>query len=268
MQRDEPANHERRRRAVAALREALDVYVTGRSGIRFDALVRFAGPLFDLYDVEWRAGDGLDALSRDEQELTTMLAVLDTARLLWSFFTLEDDSSLEMLPKLEDAMLGRGAGDEERSNLLVLLSLLEEHRAAFTLEEREHAVDTPGYALPDFGVLLGAFQDRHGRLSHRNPSTFGPNLLELPEALALFAEPLLRDPAVEKNPHLVEERVERAQAYWDLATAPEEEFDERLNHMMDDFASTDAERSFIREEAERMMARYKNLFSDRASGIE
>jgi len=263
-----PANNERRRQAVAALRDALDVYVSGRSGVRFDALVRFAGPLFDLYDVEWRADDVLDALSRDEEELTTMLALLDTARLLWSFFTLEEERSLDMLPDLEDAMLGRGAGDEERSNLLVLLSLLEEHRAAFTLEERTRAVDTPGYALPEFRVLLGAFQDRHRCLLPRSPSTLESNRLELPEALALFAEPLLRDPGAEEDPDLVQERVERAQAYWDLATAAEGDFDERLEQIVEAFASTQAERSAIREEAQRMMARYKNLFADRSSGLE
>ncbi len=257
----EQGNDESRERNVAALRDALDVYVSGRSGIRFDALIRFAGPLFDLYDVEWRAGGQNDAFARDKEELTTMVAVLDTARLLWAFYALDDEQSIEMLPCLEDAMLGSGAGDEERSNLLVLLSLLEEHWQTFTTDERTQAVDTPGYALPSFEMLLADYQGGR-RLRRRSASTFGKEDLELPEALAAFAEPLLKDPAIEGNPDLVEERVERAQAYWELAATPVAEFDDHLHRIEEAFAASDEEKVAIREEALRMIARFRKLFPD------
>ncbi len=58
---------------LRALREALDIYVSGKSGVRFEALARFAGPLFDLYDVEWKS-DEQHTARRDRHELATMLA--------------------------------------------------------------------------------------------------------------------------------------------------------------------------------------------------
>lgn len=245
------------------LRDALDVYVAGRSGVRFDALMRFAGPLFDLYDVEWRSDDRGDALSRDEDELSTMVAVLDTARLLWAFFALDDERGVDAIPELEDALLGRGAGDQERSNLLVLLSLLEEHWQSFTSEERAKAIDTPGYALPAFDVLLAEYEGRRRRLPRRDAAAFGPDDLDLPEALAVFAEPLLQDPAIEDDPDLVEERVERAQAYWDLATTPANQFESQLQRIVDAFATSDDERAAIRREAQIMVERFNRLFPGR-----
>lgn len=249
------------RQQVDALKEALDVYISGRSGIRFDALMRFAGPLFDLYDVDWRTDDGISALSRDRQELSTMVAVLDAARLLWAFFALDDEANLEGLPELEDALLGTSAGDEERSNLLVLLSLLEEHWQSFSPEERAQAEDTPGYTLPPFDTLLANFADTVRRLPRGTRKTYGPERLDLPEALAVFAEPLLEDEDVRHNPDLIEERIARAQAYWDLANTPEDLYEEELARIENSFAGPSADPSDIRLEAERMVSRYHELFS-------
>lgn len=253
---DMSSNRERR---IALLREALDVYLTGRSGIRFEALIRFAGPLFDLYDVNWRVNDRKDTLSRDRDELATMVAILDTARLLWAFMELDDREHLNLLPKLEDALLGPRAGDEERSNLLVLLSLLEEHWASFSPEQRREALDTTGYALPTFDMLLDEYQGRQP-LPTRHRATNGPDDLDLPEALATFARPLLDDPAIAEQPDLLENRIERAQAYWDLATSDEAEFDRQLQRILETFADTEREQASIRKEAHRMVARFHKLF--------
>ncbi|MEX0821592.1 MAG: hypothetical protein WD021_05560 [Rhodothermales bacterium] len=253
------SSNRNREQRINVLREALDVYLSGRSGIRFDALMRFAGPLFDLYDVDWRADDRTDALSRDRDELATMVAVLDTARLLWAFMELGDEEHLSLLPKLEDALLGPGAGDEERSNLLVLLSLLEEHWTSFSPDERRAALETPGYALPTFDMLLDEYQGRQP-LPSRHRVTYGPDDLELPEALATFARPLLDDPTIADQPNLVEDRIERAQAYWDLATSDEADFDHQLQRILETFADSEREQASIRKEAHRMVARFHQLF--------
>lgn len=247
------------------LRDALDVYVSGRSGLRFEALARFAGPLFDLYDVDWKS-DEPHAADRDWAELTTMLAVLDTARLLWSFFTLDDEASLQMLPDLEDALLGRGAGDEERSDVLVLLSLMEGHWQQFTPEERAQAEQTPGYTLPPFELLLDEYEGRSSRDSFGEPVRYGPEGLDLPEALALFAQPLLEDPGVQKDPDGLEERIARAQAYWELAMAPPEEYETELARILQTFANNPEEHDAIRREARIMMQRYRRLFPERPGG--
>lgn len=257
--------HNDSERDLRAAREALDVYVSGRSGLRFEALARFAGPLFDLYDVDWKAEDG-SAVVRDRNELATMVAVLDTARLLWSFFLLDDEENLQMLPELEDALLGPGAGDEERSNVLVLLSLMEGHWHQFTPEERAKAERTPGFTLPPFEELLREYEGKSRSEPVTDETRYGPQHLDLPEALALFAQPLLERPEVQENPDALETQIARAQAYWELAVAPPEEYELELARVLNAFAETDRERDVIRQEARAMVQRYHRLFSERPGG--
>ncbi len=250
---------------LRTLRDALDVYVSGRSGLRFEALARFAGPLFDLYEVDWKSHERHLA-RRDRDELTTMLAVLDTARLLWSFFLLDDEKNLQMLPELEDALLGRGAGDFERSNVLVLLSLMEGHWQQFTPAERAEAEQTPGYTLPPFERLLDEYQGPSPSEPVSDSARYGPENLELPDALALFAQPLLEDASLHDDPDALERRIARAQAYWDLAIAPPDEYEIELARILEAFASTAVEREAIRREAGAMMQRYRRLFPERPGG--
>ena len=249
-------------RQVRALREALDVYVSGRSGIRFEALVRFAGPIFDLYDVKWRSDSDVASVRRDRDELATMISVLDTARLLWTFFSLNEEKNIEMLPDLEDVLIGRTADDEERSNLLVLLSLLEEHWQTFSIEQRADAEDTPGYTLPTFESLLEEFRGETRQAPDSISETFGPDRLELPEAIALFAQPLLEGPEIEKNPDKLEEQIARAHAYWELALVSRDRFEVELARVLDSLASSEREREDIRRQATEMIHRFRLLFPD------
>jgi len=242
--------------SVERLREALDVYLSGRSGIRFESLARFAGPIFDFYDIDWRS---FDPRFRDRDEVATMVAVLDAARLLWAFFSLDDEEGVVHLPELEDAMLGRTAGEEERSNLLLLLSLMEEHWQTFTPEDRRYAEAVPGFALPDFATLLSEFDGTAS--SDVRDARYGPERLSLPEAIALFAEPLLQDVSAEQDPDLVEQRMARAQAYWDLAQAPQEEFESELQRLEIELADDRVPASAIRSEALEMVERYRRFFA-------
>lgn len=256
---------DRAERDVRALREALHVYLTGQAGIRFESLARFAGPLFDLYDLDWRVSDRKGD-ARGREELATMVAVLDTARLLWSYFSLDEESSLQMLPELEDALLGRYAGDEDRSNVLVLLSLLEEHWQQLSPSERAYAEDTPGFALPPFETLLSDYNEGLRSSRHDEDDLFGPDKLDLPEAIALFAQPLLESAEPEDDPDAFEARIARAHAYWELAKTPPDEYEAALARVLDTFASDQQERNALRAEAGRMLDRYHALFPEQAPG--
>lgn len=245
---------------VELLKERLDVYIDGRSGIQFESLARFASPLFDLYDLDWRSVDP-SARSRDQDEIAVMVAVLDTARLLWSFFLLDDQNGLQVLPELEDALLGRGAGDDDRRNVLMLLSLLEEHWQKFSATERAVAEDTPGFTLPSFRTLIDDYTNKLDPASLESRRRFGLEDLEFPEALALFAQPLLDDPALENDPDAFALQIARAQAYWDLAVTPPEKFEANLSKILETFADNPAERVAIQAEARRMVTRYRDLFT-------
>lgn len=247
------------------LRGTVDHYLSGRSGIRYEMLAQFADPLFDLYELDWRNIDG-SGEDRDRDELTTMVAVLDTARLLWSFFSLDEEANIQMLPELEDALVGRQAGDEERSNVLVLLSILEEHWRQFSPTERAYAEDTPGFTLPSFEILIAEYTNRTDSIPTEWKKQFGLEQMDLPDALALFAQPLIDDPGLDENPEVLETRIARAQAYWDLATTPPDDYERELSRIVEEFADNQNQRKAIRVEARRMVARYRELFIERPDG--
>ena len=261
---DQPEN-ERLDKGVHSLKERLDVYLSGRSGVKFEALTRFASPLFDLYDLDWRSVNG-SADVRHRDELSVMVAVLDTARLLWSFFLLEAGSGPQALPELEDALLGKHAGHDDRSNVLVLLRLMGDQWQQFSPAERALAEDTPGFTLPPFMNLIEEYTDDLDSSSIDPPDRFGRGGLELPEALAIFAQPLLEDFDVNEDPDAFDLRIARAQAYWDLAITPATEYEAVLRRILEAFAESPSERITIRAEARRMVTRFQELFPERPEG--
>lgn len=252
-------NNDRPKRDLESLEERLDVYIDGRSGLQFEFLARFAGPLFDLYDLDWRSVHPSGCV-RDRDELAIMVAVLDTARLLWSFFLLEDEVGLQVLPELENALLGHDAGEDDRRDVLMLLSVLEDHWQQFSPSDRALAEDTPGFALPSFRTLIDEYTNRldASHIERRDGSRL--ENLEFPEALALFAQPLLEDPTLENDPDAFAVQIARAQAYWDLATTPDDKYQAALHRILEAFADSPTERMAIQAEAHRMVARYQDLF--------
>jgi len=246
---------------LKSLEERLEVYIDRRSGLQFESLARFAGPLFDLYELDWRSVNP-SAGVRDRNELAIMVAVLDTARLLWSFFLLEDETGLQVLPELEDALLGRHAGEDDRRNVLMLLSVLEDHWQQFSPTDRALAEDTPGFSLPSFRTLIDEYTNILDSSQIESRDRFGLENLEFPEALALFAQPLLEDPSLENDPDAFAVQIARAQAYWDLATTPADEYQAALHRILEAFADSPNEKMAIQAEAHRMVARYQDLFYD------
>ena len=242
------------------------MYLSNRSGIRFEALTQFAEPLFDVYDIDWHEDEGYDARSRNGGEWATIVAVLDTARLIWAYFSLGKEKRDSMLPHFENILLGMDAGEEEHQNLLLLLTIMEKRWLSISPEDRARAMDTPGYVLPTFEALLAHFVGIRDPFPSFSTLSLGVEESNLPEVLARFAEPLLQDPVISRDPEQIEERIERAQAYWELATAPPSEFDERLQQIEKAFALSEDDRVAIREEAQWMVSRFKGLFLHPSEG--
>src|SRR5690554_4763789 len=249
-------------KSVAKLERTLDGYLSGQSGIKFDVLARFAEPLLDLYELEPRSGLERGSEARSASELAMMLSVLETARLFWAFLLLDPAEADLHLPEFEARLLGDEASEEDRMDFIELIRVMQEQMEAMG-ESARRAAEVPEHPLPCFEELL----DRYGLL-HSSDATvavsprFGPNQLELPDALALFARPLLDDLGIEQDPDALEEALARANAYWDLAQAAPEEFDRLLYTIKRSFATNRAEADRIEAEARLMVARFHSLFPE------
>ncbi len=249
---------------LAGLREALQAYLDGKTGIRFATLAHFAEPLFNLYEIDPRASLNTDRSSRDAEELATLLSVLETARLLWGYFLLDETVSRSYFPELERCLLGCNADEEERSDFLTLLSIMEDHYFSMAATERT-AARVPGYALPPFGALLENY-DASSSAGESFPgidTRYGPDALELPDALALFARPLLDNLEALDDPDAFENTLARANSYWDLAQTPRDAFEVRLDHIARSYGRTPPEMQRIKQEALEMVSRFHELFPEK-----
>lgn len=179
----------------------LDALVNDPTGVPFDRLVHFARPLFQAYDVDIERAD---AVGRGEPDAAPddLVLVLDTARLLWSYFSLGTDGTTEHAPALEAALLPEGGREDDLAAFLVLLGELEE-RFQDHLEFADPA--------PDFPAALAAYLAAY-------PSD-DPHA-EAAEAIAAFARPLL-DAADVTDLDELDRQMDLAHLLWDAAHAPD-----------------------------------------------
>ena len=179
----------------------LDALVNAADGIPYDRLVHFARPLFEAYDVEIARADAAAHGGADEAP-DDLVLVLDTARLLWSYFALGSEGADAHAEALEAALLPEGGRDDDRAAFLVLLGELEERFQ----DHRDHAADAPPFAdvLADY---LDAYpsDDPHA---------------DAAEAIAAFARPLLDAVDVTDLDEL-DRQMDLAHLLWDAAHAPD-----------------------------------------------
>jgi hypothetical protein len=240
-----------------ALTRTIDAYIAGRKGVDFDALSVFAEPLFELYDLDLRNLSPAGPLQYDTEELSGLVAVLDTARLFWAFFS-QDGEASERHAQLEDALIGPSPSDDERSDFIELVSIMEEQWHALSPAEREAATEA-GDPMPPFEQLLSEYVSSG---VDDAMAAFSGDDMDLPEAMALFAQPLT-DNAV-ADPDAIEDALVRAQAYWDIAHAPEVERPALLEEFKQSVARSKKEGERIENEARMMLERFSDLFPDRS----
>ncbi len=239
---------------VDDLQEALDAFLNGETGVPFEALALFAEPLFDLYEVELRAPLSEARATRDAEELASLLAVLETARLLWAYFLLDAAERRAHAYTLEAHLLGPDALGEDSTQFRQLLHALEEYWTNVT--RRAEETEVPGYALPPFEVLLSQY-------AAAVPATrYGPDALDLPEALALFTQEVIDASDAHDDPDALDAAMERAHDYWELAHTPAPAFEEYLDEIKTAYGGTRAGKERIEREARRMVARFYELFPE------
>ncbi|MDX1430517.1 MAG: hypothetical protein R3282_09525 [Rhodothermales bacterium] len=233
--------------------ESLESFRCGDTGIDYDTLCRFAGPIFHLFGFEGTESDS-------EDRVDDRVAALETARLMWAFFECGGQRDWEKMGQLQSTLFGKRCSSEEQAAMSILIEQLGARWESLPLSVRR---SKPG--RPSFDSLLSMLDsDANATAELGTPASNGRSHADVPvdspDALAAFASPLLDDPAIDDDPDRLSEMMARAQDYWHLATLTGEHFVREIERLADKYATTTEEKSAVRAEANLMVARFHKLF--------
>lgn len=235
--------------AFAQRKERLvEALVSGETGVQFEALALFAEPLFSLYDLDpaeaFRLRDG--AAAADEEAV----ALMETARVLWAFFSLPPPERATRRGALAAQLVGEAPTDDDWLSLDSLLDAAEIHWRAM-LPEEVAAAQATGQPTLGFDALV-----QHP-IFHIGDDAAAPaaDAMSDVEARARFAQTLLDDAA--DDPDAFEDTLARADAWWAVATSADPEAELRA------FARQQHDPAAALAEGRRMIARYRDLFGSR-----
>lgn len=240
--------------AFAARRKRIiDALVSGETGVQYHALALFAEPLFTLYELD--PAQAFALMTEPESVGDESVALMETARVLWAFFSLPTSSRGHRRQALVEQLVGGEAEHDDMMGLEGVIEAAEVHWQALLPEEIEMA-QTGDHDTLSFDDLVHhpAFRvDSDPDPAHAG---FGTSELSETEARALFAQPLLEAPEVMLDADAFDTALERADAYWDAATSGATP--EAVARQLADDGEGDV------DEARRMLARYAELFPEHA----
>ena len=113
---------------------------SGETGVQYEALALFADPLFSLYDLD--AADAFRLRAEPDAVADDTVALLETARVLWAFFSLEPAARAHKRAALAAQLVGDDPSDEDWMGLDGLLETVEIHWQALLPEEVAAAQST------------------------------------------------------------------------------------------------------------------------------
>ena len=232
------------------------VLVEGETGVLYESLALFAEPLFGLYELD--AADAFRLRTEPDAVADDTVALLETARVLWAFFSLPPQKRSHKRPALAAQLVGEEPSDEDWMGLDGLLETVEIHWQALLPEEIEAAQAT-GHPVLGFDDLLHHPAFRVGAEDEdATTAGFGETSLSEIEARALFAQPLLEDPALMDDPDAFEDAMQRADAYWALARDAGPDAAKAAREFAE--GDDDVEEAEARE----MIERFRTLFPEHA----
>lgn len=235
----------------------------GQTGLQFDALVRFSAPLWFYY--EMNPDDILAELeTSDDLELwDTAVSLLESARLYWAYFRLPSAKQKPALAQLTLRMLGEEAEPDDVLEFDEMLETMSRHFQTFIGRKLEESESVSGYPILDFQKVLDTFESLPA-----SPVTeemmiedgFGAENLLTPDAIALFAEPLL-DAADLSDPDAFDVAFDKANDYWELAQLEGHAgYEIALKRIKRKYAQSPTDLAHIDVEARQMLDRYQTLF--------
>jgi len=233
------------------------VLLDGETGVQFESLALFAEPLFSMYELD--AAEAFQLRTDPEAVADDTVALLETARVLWAFFSMPTSERAHKRSALASQLVGEDPSDDDWVGLDGLLDTVEIHWEAMLPEEIQAAQAT-GHPTLDFDALLHHPVFRVGpEAEDATTAGFGTDGLSETEARALFAQPLLEDPEVVSDPDAFEAATARADRYWVLARSGAD-----ASAAAEALADEDLDADQLAAEAETMIARYRELFPEHA----
>lgn len=246
--------YEKRSRLIQAL-------LDNETGVRFESLVLFAEPLFSLYEVD--AGEAFQLYSDPEAVSDETIALLETARILWAFFTLPPDQRAHARTRLATQLIGEAPTDDEWIDLEGLIDSMTVHWKALLDEEIREAEATDHPTLA-FRELLQHDAFRIGGAKEQHPAGFGPDALSETEARARFAQPLFESREVLLDADAFERAVHRSDALWTLAHTSNGNPEAQITAYAREYSTSESEHKVLEDQARAMIKRYRELFPERA----
>ncbi len=243
--------HETLNRADAL--RAISAYRSGEVGVPYAALKRFAGPIFDLYHVE--TSDSFETAPLED--LVDHLSVMETAHLFWWYFGSGADGDESLTARIKRLLVGANPTDDQEA---VFAALVEQLRINWEITpEALRRVNGSPCSTTALSRLLDELEHGHAD-SAAGPEAGGNAAVDSPDALAVFASPLLEDPSIEDDPDRISELMARARDYWHLAQLEGQKFDREQIVIADRYATTSDDRQRIMAESSFMVARFHSLF--------
>ena len=234
----------------------------GETGVMFESLALFAEPLFALYDLD--AADAFRLKTEPAAVGDDVVAILETARVLWAFFSMPPSERAHKRQALAAQLVGEDPTEEDWVNLDGLLETAEIHWQALLPEEIEMAQQT-GHETLAFDDLLHHPAFRVGtEADDATHAGFGTGGLSEVEARALFAQPLLEAAETLADADAFEDALSRADAYWALAQSAGADPEADARAYAAEHAASEDEAAEVAAEAERMIGRYRELFPEHA----
>ena len=102
-------------------------------------------------------------------------------------------------------------------------------------------------------------------MSENGVMRYGPEKLDVPEAFALFARPILDNDALYEDPDSLDDAMSKAQAYWDLAHVPANNLEAQIQIIAAQRSSKHESAAQIEKEALLMIERFHELFPEHKS---
>ena len=241
---------------LESIQITLDLYRSGKAGVPVDTLWQFACPILNHYQLDLNIDPSTDVSPENVEDITLLLDVLETASMVWDYCALDSEEKTTSLSTLTQNLLGPSPDTYEAEQFRQLLGSMEAlwltlsiNPASFTADESP--CDEP-HLLNDTTSM-----------STNGNAFYGPDKLDMPEAFALFSRPLFEDEHVNSDPDLLDDAMMRAQAYWDLAHTPPDQFDKQFSLILKEMGPTSLSEELVRKEALTMVNHFQTLFPER-----
>ena len=244
-----------------------DIFLRHETGVRLEALMHLARPLIDLYGITEDQVYYILKHPYDPEEVEGAYSILTTVRLLWGYFSLPTEDQRPSKTLLFTTCLGADAPAEEYLDFQDLIDTMQEHWDTMpaSFKEKAYVPNCPEWSFKQLVKQAVATEQEVILKESLEPpvDVWGPDHLNLPDAIALFAGPLL-DEQVEVDQ--LDEAMSKAHDYWELAQVYGTPlYNRRLDEIKHVYGSTSQEYAWIEVEAWRMVKRFFDLFPEQRS---